>query len=211
VWFYQEENPRIAQELHWEELTQAFRKYGAAPGLYDVNAVVTADGEVYFLEWTPRFGYDSEPTSFRMYEDAGELLRAVALGGQFPEPSREIGYAIRLSVPPYPWEHSKKIDTKSCMGTYVSGEVGDLWSGDFIAYQLCQKEYGYEVASPEGIVGLSYTQGHRLGQLNEAAIEGAKAIRAPGLQYRTDGAKTIAKDAKALQEAGFEIHSGLLR
>lgn len=210
LWFYQD-TPRISQELHWEALSHAFRKNAAAPGLYDANCVVTPQGESYFLEWTPRLGYDSEMTSHRLFPSLGGLLEGVCFGRSEPAPSPQLAYSIRLGVPPYPWEHSKKVDQKSCVGTYVSGDVGDLWSESFIGYDLRIKDGHLEVASPEGIVGLTYAQGHRLGQLNEECIEAAKKIRAPGLSYRTDGDKVLRKDAQAMKDAGYEVHAGMLR
>ncbi|MGD0511520.1 MAG: hypothetical protein ABSA33_06830, partial [Candidatus Micrarchaeaceae archaeon] len=54
VWFY-DGYPKICDELHWTELTKAFRENKAPPGLYDINALICRkDGKARFLEWTPR-------------------------------------------------------------------------------------------------------------------------------------------------------------
>lgn len=209
VWFY-ETTPRIAELLGWENLAWVFRRNAAPPGLYDINAVATPDGQVYFLEWTPRFGYDSEPTSFRLYPHLTKAMYDIVMGLGGPEPSKELGYSVRLSVPPYPWEKSKKTDLHNCIGTFVSGPTS-MWEDDFLGYSLKRTERGLEVAVSDGIVGLAYSQGDSLERAHKAALASAKRIRVPALQYRTDGGAVIAKDAKRLVAAGFALPSSLLQ
>ena len=81
VWWY-DNYPRIAEELRWNELAENFRKIGAPPGLYDINALVSKkDGHARFLEWTPRFGYDSEPTAWRgLTGGIGQFFYSLARG-----------------------------------------------------------------------------------------------------------------------------------
>ena len=71
----------IAQKLHWDLLGDIFRKYESAPGLYDINALLNEDdGEPYFLESTPRLGYDSETTSQKGISDLGKFIYNLAMG-----------------------------------------------------------------------------------------------------------------------------------
>jgi hypothetical protein len=84
-----------------------------------------------------------------------------------------------------------------------------MWEPPFVAYQTRHGEGGLEVASTEGIVGLSVAMGRRLSALNESAVEFAKSLKPKSLQFRTDGDKVIAKDAKALMETVGDIPKGL--
>jgi len=75
-------------------------------GIIDLNSIVT-EGEFYGLEWTPRFGYLSDPIIANMYgSDFGELLHKVA-AGEVPElkwGGGSIGVSVTVSIPPYPTE-----------------------------------------------------------------------------------------------------------
>jgi phosphoribosylamine--glycine ligase len=211
VWFDPDEQTPLPLALGWPSLAEQFRQAKAPPGLYDMNALVTESGDAYFLEWTPRLGYDSEMTSARLLPELGAWLSAVALGKELPTPSSAIGYSVRLGMLPYPWEESRKDDRKTCIGSKVGGEVGDLWSGPFIGYQLRRgKENPLEMASAEGIVGLVYAQGEKLSSLGDEVLEAAKALHPKNLSRRTDGVKTIVEDAKKVKKAGFAVHKGLL-
>jgi hypothetical protein len=212
--FYHPSDPKIAEDLGWENLTGAFRKHDAAPGLYDINAVVDEDGQSYFLEWTPRLGYDSEPASQQNIPSLGDHLFALAEQRDIPLVSGDIVYSTRLSVPPYPWEHGKIGDPHGAVDAPVQN-VDGLWEKHFIGYQLkADPQHGLAVASPEGIVGLAMAKGSKLSKVTEEATEYAKELHKRGvdaLQFRTDGGKVIKEDAEKVQDAGHEIHPGLLK
>ena len=212
VFFYEEDYPDIARALNWEDLTAEFAAAEAPPGLYDVNALV-ADGEAWYLEMTPRFGWDSEGTSHRLYDHFSGWLWKVATGaGDAPEPSREqIAASIRLTVPPAPWEYGTRDEKGSAVGVPVNGDVGDLWSGGFMGYELqYHEDQGLTVAAPEGLVGLSIAVGDAMSDLAEEVTDFAKKrLRVPGLQFRVDIGEAIAEDAKTCREEGFDVHPGL--
>jgi hypothetical protein len=210
VWLYDDE-PEVALALGFENLSRAFLREAAPPGIYDMNAMVGGDGQVYFLEWTPRFGYDSEPTSLCLWESVSGLFWALATGTELPDWSEQTAYSLRLTIPPYPWEHGNREMKHTSLDVEVRGlELGRLVGGDFLPYELAfDPVKGLYVASPEGIVGLAVHVGDSLSELNDAAIETAKSIRVSGLQYRTDGDKAIAKDAEAMMSSGFWCPPGL--
>jgi phosphoribosylamine--glycine ligase len=211
VWFDVAGKSKLPEALGWPNLATQFRESKASPGLYDMNALVTPEGEAYFLEWTPRFGYDSEMTSARLFPNLGEWLCAVALGHAMPEPSSDLAWSVRLGVPPYPWEQSRIGDHKTCIGVPITGEVGDLWSGPFIGYMVGRgKENPLQIMGTEGIAGIVYAQGENLSSLNEEVLEAAKTVKPDFMSRRTDGDKVIGKDAKEIKKAGFAVHKGLL-
>lgn len=209
--FYKEEAPAIAEALSWDGLTTLFRQEHAPPGVYDMNAIVTPNGEAYFLEWTPRLGYDSEMTSGRLIPDLGQWLWGMAVGCDPGMPSFDLAFGLRLTVPPYPWEDGHADDKHAAVGVEVP-VTGSLWSEEFIGYQLraAQEGGGCEVATPEGIVGLAYAQGGDVEDLSDDAVEWAKDFKVSKLAYRTDGGKRLKQDALAVREAGFDTHADMI-
>lgn len=212
VWAYPNETCEMADKLGWENLSGLLRQYDCAPGLVDINAVVDEDGNAYVLEFTNRLGFDSEPTWQRLVGDLGRFIWYVGTGqGDTGPISDNIAYAVRLSVPPYPTEGLEADAKCSPVGRPVYGTDG-LWDRHFIGYQLMAAEDGLAVAAPEGIVGLSLATSRSLEIAHRAAIEYATDdLRCPGLQFRTDGDRVIAKDAKALTKVLGDIPGGLLR
>lgn len=213
VWFYENDAPEIAEALNWNALTEPFLRAEAPPGIYDQNAIVK-DGEAFFLEHTPRMGWDSEGTSHLLFDDYLRWLWFVATGqGENVEPRRgDIGLSIRLSVPPAPWEYGEKDERGSAVGIPVRGDTGDLWSEGFVGYNLMLGEDGLEVASPEGLVGLSAEVGAVVSDLAIDVIESAKDLRCPGLMFWPSGvSEAIIADAEGTDEAGFgDFPAGLM-
>jgi phosphoribosylamine--glycine ligase len=213
---YEEDEPTIAKMLRWDKLTHIFAQHDAAPGVYDINAIVN-DGKVHFLEWCGRFGYDSEPAATLLYDDYSRWLWYIATGqGEDAAPQRaDFVLTIRLTVPPAPFEHIDREDEGSAVGVYVRGETGDLWSGPFIGYELMHSEEdGLTVAAPEGLVGLSATVGDEIGEMAEEAQSWPKEnLRVPGLGYWATGVgEQIIEDAQACADAGVDdLPRGLTR
>lgn len=217
LWFY-ETYPKIAKELKIEELGDLLRKMNAPAGIYDINSVVSKkDKTPYFLEFTPRFGYDSEPTGQRaLTMDLGEFLYGLATRTLKDAPFRTdtVQLSTRLSVPPYPWEAIDGIPEKHrCVGTPVWG-ADSLWGdGDshFIAYGLgLDDEQNLVVKDPLGMVGLAITDGLDMRQMSDEILTFIKKkLQVPGLQYRTDFGKVISKDLAELAKLGYVSHPRL--
>lgn len=209
VWFYQNE-PEVAKSLNFEKLTAIFQAHKAPPGLYDINALLCEkDGEAYFLEFTPRLGFDSEPTSQKGVKDLGKLLSSVASGGNIDElfdPSR-VYCSVRLSVPPYPWEYVDDLpEKKSCLDTPVRGTDG-LWSKHFIGYGLrADPKLGLVVADRIGLVGLSSGTGATPHEAFESAYAFIDNLRIPNLQYRPDAEACTEEDLKTIIKLGYDSY-----
>lgn len=214
VWYY--ERPKIVEELHFHDtLTTYFRQQDAPPGIYDINAVVSIDdGKAYFLEFTPRFGYDSEPTATRLLEnDYGEFLAALGSGilGESPFVTDEAAMALRLYLPPYPSEVDIPRD-KSYFGVPLPGLDG-LWaerrSDRFMAYGVMKNGQDYALADPGGMVGLSSALGTDLRAMNKACVEYATGTHIGDLGLRTDADQVLRKDIDGVRRAGYEVPLGL--
>lgn len=215
VWFYESQEPKVVRSLHWENLEPFFRKYDAPPGLYDINAIIAKDdGEAYYLEWTPRLGFDSEPASLRLLDiPLADFLERLARGRLEAAPfsTKDLGFNTRLSVPPYPWEGCTQ-DKGSAKGVSIEG-IDGLWDGDFWAYSVMMNDEGdLEVADRWGLVGLSQAFGRSLKECNAHAVQYAKkTLKAAGLSFRTDGDKAIGADAEALKKLGYDLPGTLFR
>lgn len=208
-WFYESELPVPAELLGFEALADVFRKNNAPPGIYDINAIIDSEGTAWFLEWTPRLGYASEMTMFRLLPNLGEFLHGVATAGPLPGFYDSLAYSLTIGIPPYPWEFGERTQKGSPDGTLIEGLDG-LWDKQFIPYCIRKQDDDYVVAGHEGLLGLSFAAGEDIESIASAALDYAREIRAPGTMFRTDGGKDVAAAAEKLSRAGIDVHPGLL-
>jgi len=204
VWAYQGD-PLIAEHLQFDKLAEVFRRAGATPGVYDINAVISKHDRLpYFLEFTPRFGYDSEPTSLRgLRMPLGEFFARLANGtlAEVPLPTDEAWMAVRVSVPPYPTEVVKD-EKHSAVGTPILG-IDGLYAGHFFAYGVRKGEDQYEVASPFGELGIVATTGTDVQVMGDNILKFIHKMQVPNLQYRSDAVAVISKDLTKLKKLGY--------
>lgn len=204
VWFYREEEPRIAADLRWPAIEVQMRADGAPPGLYDINAIATPKG-AFFLEWTPRLGIDSELTSQRGIANLSEFLYRLVRGGEVADLFNidRIYAAVRLSVPPYPLEDDAVKSLQVAQQIPISGADG-LWEKHFVAVGVGRGRKGLEVADPYGFVGVALAAGTTLeGAYGSVYSFLDKRLKVPNLQYRTDGAQAVGKDVAEMEKAGY--------
>jgi phosphoribosylamine---glycine ligase len=207
VWMYSADEPQMAEKLSFDALTESFLKYECPPGIYDINSVVS-DGEAYFLEFSPRIGYDADALALcTLYDDLGAWLWHVATGqgdggGIVMD---EIAYSVRLGVPPYPFEHVKRDDEGAPTQLPIRGDTGSLWKPPFLAYELkYAEENGLCCATSDGVVGMSAAVGNSVEKLHHDTLQFAKKrLRVPGLMYRHDGGECIVEDALRAEEEGI--------
>lgn len=206
VWFYREEVPKIARALQWNALAATFAREQAPPGLYDINAIVDHRG-AWYLEWTPRLGYDSELTSQRGVSSLAQLLWYVATGAGPVDELFDLDRAImsvRVTVPPYPVAEKLIVDGKNpALGVPVRGADG-LWDKHFIGVGVAKGPSGMEVVDPFAFVGLSLAVDTSLERGFKAVYDYLESgLQVANMQYRTDGAEAIAKDIKKMRESGW--------
>lgn len=205
LWFYSEELPEIAKRLQFPALAEFLRRESAPPGIYDINAVVAKDGEPYFLEFTPRMGYDSEPTAQALIDPAqgelGTFLEGLASGTlrECPFVRDEAALSVRVSVAPAPVEGN---DLPWKADPVLLG-VDGLWDGNFVAYNVCKKGPEYRICDPMGIAGLGLACGTNLHEMNDEVLDYLDDLWAPNLQYRTDASDVLAKDVEEIRSAGY--------
>jgi phosphoribosylamine-glycine ligase len=201
--------PKIAQDLHFDKVADMLRRNQAPVGIYDINALIaTRDGKPYFLEWTPRMGYDSEPTSLRLVDDLGEFWTQLVDGklSEAPFATDRFAMSVRLSVPPYPWEVVTS-EKKSAHGIPLGG-FESVWEDAFMGYGVAKDDDDkYFVADWHGLVGLAIVAGTNLAAMDRELNERAGTIKGyyKSLQYRTDVGRKLIEDIKALDKLGYVI------
>jgi phosphoribosylamine--glycine ligase len=221
VWFY-EAWPKIATELCFAKHAEVFRHHKAPPGIYDINAMISKkDKKAYFLEYTPRFGYDAEPTAMRAIQ--GELAQfyydlATGRATSVPFDAARAQMSVRISVPPYPWENldevpsSRRKKASGAVGVSIGSidptDLQQLYAGggrNFMAYGVgLQPDGELVVVDPTGFVGLVCTDGFDPELMNEEILEYADELDIADAQYRTDAGKIFEDHLTAIKDLGFE-------
>lgn len=222
VWWY-DGAPKIANELRFGALAEVFRAFNAPAGIYDINAIISkADKLPYFLEWTPRFGYDAEPTAMRAIQgELAEFYYNLATGRAFDVPfdRTKAQMSVRVSVQPYPWEAVHELPSAArarasgAVGVPVGGpdpaDLPTLYAGQgerFMAYGLGLDDTGeLVVVDPTGIVGLVCADGTDPERMNEAILAHIEdELDVPDLQYRTDGGEVLTEHLAKIEALGYE-------
>lgn len=210
IWFYPSQSPRIARELKWESLADTFRRKNAPPGLYDINAIVNRQG-AWFLEWTPRLGYDTEPTSQRGISELGEFFAALVHGRDVDRyfDANQIYFGLHLSVPPYPTydcDIKEPRLLKYATNKVIIDGVDGLWRKNFVgAGQSIGPDGRLRLAIDGGYVGVGVSSGSSLkGCCDEVYAYLKDQLVIPNLQYRTDAEKIIQDDLDELGRLGWE-------
>ena len=208
VWYYTGE-PAIASELKFEELAATFRKNNAPPGIYDINAIVNRQG-AWFLEWTPRFGYDSEATAQRGITNYSEFLSALVHGRDVDRyfDANKVYFGLRLTLPPYPLgagDLKESLRPKLARTTPVLDGLDGLWGKVFVAEGLSMGPSGYFIDDASGHVGVAVAAGSSLTGCCDAIYAYLKdTLSIPNLQYRIDAEKIIQHDLDEMADLGWE-------
>lgn len=179
VWRCGEKDPIVKETLL--KLTEALRERRYV-GCIDINCVVNEEG-IYGLEFTPRFGYDSFPTTLCVLcgFDVGAFLSECASGG-VPNERLEDGFAcgVRLSIPPWPNEkHEAEV------GIAVRGmeEEDRRW---FYPYHVMMEGEELVSSGGVGILGVMNGKGEVVGEGFARAYELVSRLKIPDVQFRTD-------------------------
>jgi phosphoribosylamine-glycine ligase len=205
VWAY-DKYPRIAKELKFDSIAELFKRMGIPPGEYGLNAIVSeGDKKPYFLEWDPRFGYDEDIVYLPgLTGGLGDSLAALARGklGRTPLDTSEAWLGVRVSVPPYPWEHIRD-DQTSTVGVPIGLPNRADW---FKQCGVMKDESGLAVADPYGLVGVVVEAGTNIPSMRKRIYDNIEQVYIPNLQYRDDaGEHRERDDIRKLKGWGYEV------
>ena len=196
VWACGDEECPLCKGLYRLEKFLAENEYN---GCIDINSVVSKEGEIYALEFTPRFGYDAFPTFlYGLFEgNFGEFLNDCSASRGPDSMSLRSGYAagVRVSTPPWPSE-----DFNSKPGLPIRGLAKSEFES-FYPYEVSSVDEELVTAGGCGIIGVCIGYGDSIEEAFEKAYKLAVKLRLPDKQYRNDLTETFKKDLRTIRRS----------
>jgi phosphoribosylamine--glycine ligase len=174
-------------------------------GIIDLNTILTED-KMYGLEWTPRFGYFSDPIIATMYGSGfGEMLHSI-LTGKVPHIkwNHSFGVSTTISIPPYPTNirlpNSKGIE----IGGIESEDIEDLC--ETYLYDVMLSKNKLVTSGNYGLIASPMVCGESYRETFEKLERRIEKIQIPDIQYRTDIDKSTLKRYQFIIENGWLNH-----
>lgn len=146
-------------------------------GPIDVNCLVASKNNVpYFLEWTPRMGFDALYCLTSLLKTScTELFR---FRGSIDD--RRWAASQRISIPPYPYEAGDLLDMAK--NVEVQAKPKDMFFTD-----VKWVDGGLQCAGGDGIIGSTVQTGYSVGEAVNNVLTQAEQIKVGSQkQYRTD-------------------------
>lgn len=178
-------------------------------GMLDLNVIVTKQGRLFGLEFTPRFGYDASPTLL------WELIKG-GLGSFFADAARgrvsmldlrdDFAGAVRCTIPPWP---SEKYSAEE--NVPIRGLKPDVQKESTYLYNVKRNDSGLCTAGAWGIVCLFTHHSSSPQRAVQVPLEYCKELRLKNKQYRTDLHKRFMEDLEALESASVKINVGSMQ
>lgn len=170
-------------------------------GPVDLNTIVT-EGDIYGLEWTPRFGYEGTCNLTRLLPmPFGEFMYQVAIGKApaLAVPKTMFAATIRLSVPPYPNTETSRTRNR------VPIKGIDLEQLDsFVLYDAVLNEEGeMETEGNYNAIGSPIAVAGSIADAFDNVKSYIKRLDIPDLQWRIDVPEAVAKRYGTLLVQGW--------
>jgi phosphoribosylamine--glycine ligase len=171
-------------------------------GSIDLNCIVNGHG-IYPLEFTPRFGYPTITLQEESFESStGQFFYDLAHGDD-PELEVHRGYqiAVRIVLPPFPFDDEKTYDENSRNAAVVFESDGR----EGIHIEDTKNVDGQWRAAGESGMPLVVTgKGETMQEARKQAYDRIDTIVIPNLYYRDDiGERWINGDGDRLQAWGY--------
>jgi len=181
-------------------LTPLLEKVGFI-GPLDVNCIVDKD-EAYFLEWTPRFGYDA-------IQAWSELIKAPLFDYLYGIATQQkdsfnfhdgYGMAVRMSVSPFPntenvndWKGVRVVDIPSEARRHV-------WLAD----TMLDEEQKESLAGVDGVIGCVTSRGSSVRECQRRAYRTLNNISlTDDIQFRKDIGNDVEEKKQQLVDWGW--------
>jgi len=164
-------------------------------GPVDVNTIVS-DGRAYFLEWTPRFGYDALYCLLTLSKDSITDFFIKDFVVSFSN-----GYAVsqRISIPPYP-VYDKRLLKEWARDVAIESQLEKtpfFWAQD--VYSDAGK---LRCAAADGILGVVTSKADSLDAAWGTLYHNINRLKIGSyVQFRQDGFKQAAKRLKGIKDA----------
>lgn len=204
VWVLPSLKHKLFRRLLWP-LTPLLKAVGYV-GPIGIKSMVSKEEphELFFLEITPRLGYDAVYCHLRcMDADAGQYLAAFMDRSMKKFPlSGDVSFSasVRLSIPPYPQENPSPRQLETCRGVILEGpdSIPDDWWPKDMNYQ----DGEWCCAGTDGNLGVVTGAGLNIKSAVKAAYQNIERLNAANLQYRTDVGESAAIAVRNLREWG---------
>ena len=118
-------------------------------GPIDINSIISEkDHKPYFLEFSPRFGYDALYNLFQLSRDSLTTFFTKKFSVGFKD---EFAASERVSIPPFPYSLPTLL-CKFAKDAAITGDLKDMpW---FWGEDIYKNEYGLACAGSDGILGV---------------------------------------------------------
>jgi len=196
VWMKENEDGLLSREIRKIEPYLRACNY---IGPVDLNVIVD-NQTMWFLEFTPRFGYDALYGLLTLLDEPINNFFYKGFRGRWKK-----GYAAaeRLTIPPFPYQDDKLLEEMAA-GVRIKNEINRTpwcWFED-----VRQGEDGLEVVGADGIVGVVTAHGKTIEEASNDVYSKIKRLKIAGkLQYRTDLGKRAVKAIAKLQGWGHNV------
>lgn len=195
----------VAYEQGLKKMTEFLREANYV-GPLDLNSIVT-EGDLYGIEWTPRFGYEGTCNVTQLLGvPFGRFLHEIATGAT---PTVSIRHrfvaSIRTSIPPYPLD-IKKFKKGTGAGVPCKGlpEVETM----YLSNMHLDESGAMETLALDGPIGAPMASGDSPRMALDAVLRVVERMEVPDLQYRTDLADVIEKRYNTLLVQGWLRSAG---
>jgi phosphoribosylamine--glycine ligase len=194
IWLCDDTDPVVRKTVL---LLEDFLREHQYIGTIDVNAVVN-DEDVYALEFTPRFGWDSLPTYlYSLYTgEFGWLIYQISRGEgpDYQEVEDRFAAGVRVSIPPWPNEKQRAERGVPILGIKPNDLVTKLYP-----YDVEMRDGKLFTSGGYGIIGVMNGYGDTVEEAFTQAYRKVKKMKVVDLQYRTDLEEVTNKDYRKLE------------
>lgn len=186
-------------------------KYAKYTGPVDVNAIVSEENhEPYFLEFTPRLGYSAIYAYAAMLNISLSAYLMRIATGTFKIPFKaKWSTALKLHIPPYPFEYEDKLISREVYGATEGIKVNGKYGPDFIPIDVEKgKRTELQSAGTMGIIGECLGRGNSPAEAWRGSQKVFKSVEVPngGGRY-TDGITDALERFRKLRDWGYDIPS----
>lgn len=191
-----EEDELVKQALL--PLTQ-FLKRARFVGPLDVNCIIQ-ENDAYFLEWTPRFGYDAIQAYTELIKGSlFDFLWRFASQDDLPDFREDYGIAVRLSIPPYPG----KEDIRKLAGMQVL-DIQDGARNHLFLADVKKEEDEEVVAGVDGVIGSATARGSSITSARQRVYRTVNnCVIHPDVQFRQDIGAAVESKIEKLKVWGW--------
>jgi phosphoribosylamine--glycine ligase len=179
---------------YFKKLTPYVQRAGYV-GPVDINTIVSEkDHKPYFLEFTPRMGYDA------IYA----LLEIIGIGEIFSEKPKSangatFGSSVRVSIPPYPYEAPELL--KNAEGIRCGEDIKTIWYED-----VSMNGKGLVCSGADGIIGVATGRGNTIEESVKNVYKKAESLPVGTYkQYRSDLGERAKEARSTLAEWGLAL------